>query len=84
MSGGRYHCQPFVLDSSAAGEKGAGDLADEVASRFGGLTIVSTQEDSSWLGVRELLACPPPANARAHLVGDVQSCKLALHDLVGV
>jgi hypothetical protein len=73
-----------VLDSSASGEEGAGDSADEVASRFGGLIIVSAREDLSWLGVGELLACPPPANACAHPVGDAQSCKLALHDLVGV
>ncbi len=58
MSGSRYHHQPFVLDSSAA-EEGARDSADEVASGFGGLTIVSSQENSSWLGVGELLASPP-------------------------
>jgi hypothetical protein len=69
MSGGRYHRQPFVLDSSAAGEEGAGDLADEVASGFGGLTIVSAPEDLSWLGVGELLARPPqPTLARTWLV----------------
>jgi hypothetical protein len=68
MSGSRYHHQPFVLDSSAA-EEGARDSADEVASGFGGLTIVSAPEDLSWLGVGELLARPPqPTLARTWLV----------------
>ncbi len=74
MSGGRYHHEPFVLDSSAAREEGVGDLVDEVASRFGGLTIVSALEDSSWLGVGESLACPPqPTLAHTQLA----TCSLA-------
>jgi hypothetical protein len=67
----RYECQPFLLDlaGNEGEERASGEtLTDTVASSFGGLTIVSAPDDSSWIGIGGHPTCLPlsaPARARA-------------------
>jgi hypothetical protein len=48
---GRYTRKPLVLDLSGDEAEGAGML-DEVASRLGGLTIISSANNVGWVGVK--------------------------------
>jgi hypothetical protein len=67
----RYERQPFVLDlaGNEGEERASGEtLTDAVVSSFGGLTIVSAPDDSSWIGVGGHPARLPlsaPAHTRA-------------------
>ena len=70
MSGGRFRCNPFVLDAPGDDDDAAkvlGGIPDELSSSLGGLTIVSSI-DEGCLGVGGIPArFPQPQSAPAQV-----------------
>ncbi len=95
MSCRSYQRKSFVLDGTNDEEDVAearGGSSDKVVSGFGGLTIVSAPDDTSWLGVRGIplgfptrlpQATPPRGSAtlRSTLSGSLSTSQQPKMDL---